>query len=135
MFHVCLRNNTVINVMTVSLTEKDVLYSMAAAGSAENLMPVYQTTRRRIPETVPRITHPLHGGAQDSTFCVLCTFLRSHCCIPSPLFYAPFLRPFALTPHTALRHLFAPSHFRCNALGLVYFNLFDSLFFSSEYRF
>jgi len=91
MFLVCLRNDTVINVMTVSLTEKDVLYSMVAAGSAEYLVPVYQTTRRRIPETVHRITHPLHGGAQTPRF-VSCAPSCDHIAVHQ----VPVLRPIPL---------------------------------------
>ena len=91
MFHVCLCNDTVITLMTVSLAEKDVLYSMAAAGS---LMPVYQTTRRRIPETLHKDYPTTAWRCSDSPFCVLCTFPRSHCCTRSPCFMPVCFTPF-----------------------------------------
>jgi len=114
MFHVCLRNDTVINIMIVSLAEKDVLHSMAATsfcGKFDASIPNYTASHsgdraRDYPTTAWRCS--------GSTIFVLCTFLRSHCCTLSSCF----------TPRTALHNLFTPSHF---ALGLVSLYLFSGV--------
>jgi hypothetical protein len=99
MFRVCLYNDSVINIMTLSLAEKDVLYSMAAAGSAENFdanIPNYTASHsgnrtQNYPTTAWRCS--------DCTFYVLCTFLCDHIAVHQTLILCSFvLRLFALTP-------------------------------------
>jgi hypothetical protein len=123
MFYVCLYNDTVINVMTLSLAEKD--GNSKFCGNFDASIPNYTASHSG---DRAQDYQPLHGGDQTPRV-VSCARSWDHIAVHQALVLCPFvLRPFALTPRTALHRLFTPSHFLCNALGLVYLRLFDPFF-------
>lgn len=112
MFRVSLCNDSVINVMTLSLAEKDVSYSMAAAGSAENFdasIPNY--TASHSGDRAPGL--PNHFMAVLRLHVLRLVHVRAITLLyTKPLFYARFcFTPFRFNAPYRFTHLIYPVSF------------------------